>query len=682
MAAMQSTAVTLAHLALSSLPSRDEWKALLSLAKAHRSTLGFLPDSAFADRVRRSTLAVAYLDEEIVGYCLYDRPRGGHIKLVHVCVAEPARRHRVGQALVESIIELNADASGIVAHCRRDYAGVDRFWQSLGMTPRSERAGRAVQGSRLSIWWRPLGGLDLLEGAALAAGLPLVAYDTNVVSDLYASPNVDRPDRRASIGLLAGWLQAAITPAVSPHVDIELHRIDDEDERVRQMNRSQELVRLRSSRSPNSATLAELRSRVGSDALAADPSLDDDLCHLADALSAGASYLVTNDDNFLRVARSALAPDQAFQVVRPHELVTQMLEKLNGPSFRPRLISTPALDWRPASGLPEAVVVDAFLSHGNGEGASALTRAIRAAMAQSPQRTRVLTDEKDRLWALLSDRAEDGELVADLFRVRRGEVAGTTAFQLARHLRERAQELDTARVRVSDVSLSMVSMEALIKDGFDVGGSHPVAHVVAAALPRAKVEARQPRATGASVRDLERRYWPLILLDEDVPTYVVPIRPRYAKRLFGLHDDALWLDRKRGLGLSREHVYFSGADKALPPPEARLLWYATADTTDTLQSVVAFSRRLGRNTPPPRRSPCGTRAPRRPPPARPGARSRKGWPRYRSTFRRHCSAEESGRWRGTATRSRKAWCEAPLLSFRRVPSALFDDLVQLGGAPA
>ena len=65
----------------------DDWRQILRLAKTHSTTLGFLPDSAFADRLRKGTLVAARVDGEVVGYCLYDLPRAGHIKLVHVCVA-------------------------------------------------------------------------------------------------------------------------------------------------------------------------------------------------------------------------------------------------------------------------------------------------------------------------------------------------------------------------------------------------------------------------------------------------------------------------------------------------------------------------------------------------------------------------------------------------------------------
>jgi len=573
--------------------SKDEWAAVLRLAKLNSDTLGFLPDRAFSDRLRKGHLAIATAASQVVGYCLYDRPRAGYIKLVHVCIDGSTRKAGTGQLLVKEVVAHNPDATGILAHCRRDYVGVDRFWQSVGMSPRVERAGRKASGSTLSTWWRPLGGYDLLEGAALDAGLPLVAYDTNVVSDLYASDDVERPDRGASRGLLAGWLQAAITPAISPHVDVELNRIDEATERKRQMELSQELIRLRSVRADDPSVLNELRMNLGPDALGADASLHDDLCHLADAITAGATYVVTNDDNFLRLAPTALGDRQEPRVVRPHTLVTEVLASMDAPAFRPSVFIAPTLDWRPAVDYSIDSLVDTFLVHEKAERAAELTRAIRTALAQHPQSTRVLVDERERLWALAADSMAGRTLRVGLFRVRRGDVASTVAYQLARHVRERAWERDLTEVSVSDASLSMVCVDALLLDGFRQEGADYRADLVQGVWTRDGLKQAGWAIDGEDTRAIERRLWPLALVAEPVPTFLVPIRPRYAKRLFGLHDDALWSDRKRGLGLSREHVYFSGSNRAVPPTGARLLWYATGDDTDTLQQVVAYSRSCG-----------------------------------------------------------------------------------------
>ena len=76
--------------------------------------------------------------------------------------------------------------------------------------------------------------------------------------------------------------------------------------------------------------------------------------------------------------------------------------------------------------------------------------------------------------------------------------------------------------------------------------------------------------------------------DAQLPTYLIPIQPRWANRSLGLND-GLFSMRRRGLGLSRELVYFSGSrivPKSLP---ARVLWYVSSDKTAIVQRIVARS---------------------------------------------------------------------------------------------
>lgn len=590
---MTNTGLAVEHLEATGV-QLDDWREILQLAKRHSSTLGFLPDSAFADRLRKGTLVAARIGGRVVGYCLYDLPRAGHIKLVHVCVSEAARGLGAGRAMIAAAIDRNLGAIGVLAYCRRDYKGLDRFWEAAGLSPRSEKAGRAVAGSILCAWWRPLGALDLLEEAALGAGLPLVAYDTNVVSDLYASPNVVRPDQESSRGLLAGWLQAAIVPVVSPRVDVELNAISDRNERELQRERSQELVRLRSIRSDDATVLTQLLERVGNSALAADPSLRDDFCHLADAFTAGAAFLVTNDENFIVAATAALGVNSDLQVVRPHELVAKMLVRLDMPTYQSRLIESLDLEWRPASEWSVDELSSKFVTHESHERATGLARTLRAALSQHPASTRVLADPSRGPLALVAENRIESALQVEILRVARGALSTTIALQLARHLRVIARQNALHQVEIMDAARGPVIQAALVQDGYSDTDEPRATLIDRLATPdEFKLDARDMDPDLNTVREVERRFWPLVLVDLAIPTYVIPVQPAFAELLFGIDRAALWSDRKRGLGLSREHVYYSGSSRPLPEPGSRILWYVTSDNSGTVRQMMARSRTVG-----------------------------------------------------------------------------------------
>ncbi|GGL07710.1 hypothetical protein GCM10009769_27450 [Curtobacterium luteum] len=670
---MGDTRISIRHVSSEEQPR--EWTSVLNLAKAHRGTLGFLTDSAFMDRIRRGTLIVAEDDGVLVGYCLYDVPRRGYIKLVHVCVA--TRGSGIGKLLIDAAIEAHPEATAVVAYCRRDY-GLDRFWSSVGLSPRGERPGRALNGSVLTQWWMQLGDLDLLEDAALGAGRPLVAYDTNIVTDLFGSPDLFRPEREASLGLLADWFQVEVTPVLSPQVDVELDRIDGELERTRQRQAIAHITRLRSQRHQGSDVLPELLRNIDATVLDADPSLREDFRHIADALTADVAYFVTNDTRLLHHGPAALPTGSTLEILRPHEVVRALDQRLEQPVFQSRLIEAVDLRWTAASSSSESELVDAFISHAHAERGKDLTRAIRAAISQNPRGTRVLTGPKNELWALLAEPRDADALRVPIIRVARGAASNTVALQLARHTRHIARQNNLGEVMIDDSNVTVMMRHALLADGFrDEDGFR--ASLINRTMTHQQFMHEHPdlpvHHTG-HLRDLERRFWPLTLIHTNAPTYVIPIQPRFMYPLFGAPRETLVeLDRPRALGLSREHVYYSGSGKALPPRGARIIWYATADQTEQVRAVVAYSRSLG----------CERTRPR---------------DAYRANRqigvlgRDHVlsAADKSGqvtvvRFEDTEVLATpvgghdlqdlfaKHDVKQPIQSFRRVPSAVFDDLI-------
>jgi GNAT superfamily N-acetyltransferase len=574
-----------------SVEALSELRAVLALSKRHSTTLGFLPNSAFTDRGRHKGLLIGMVDAEIAGYCLYDIHRAGHIKLVHVCVDDTARGTGLGKAMLDYAIDLNPHIIGVMADCRRDYE-LDRFWHSVGMTPRGERPGRALKGSVLVRWWRPLGGLDLFEDAALNSGLPLAVLDSNVVTDLYGLREKERPDRDSSVGLVSEWLDAAVTFAVSRQVDYEIHRIDDPRDREAHRAGSSNLLRLRTGRPDETTIEEELAEHIGRAELQRDRSLRDDIEHLADAIGAGADYFITNDATLIRVTDSWLSQRYGMAIVRPHQFVGIMQARLNQPTYESRLLESVALTWVAASDFAETELELAFINYGL-ERASQFRRSLRAAISAQPESTQVLVDEHEKAWALLSTKHSPGVVEVPMFRVVRGSRASTVALQLARHVRRLAARANSTAVRVSDSALEATTRDALQRDGFLAEAIDITATVINRVDQVSGVWQTKPGITLETHQDVaaaERRFWPLTLLGADLPTYIAPIHPRHAERLFGFSDGALFHSRRKELGLSREHVYFHAGRTPLAPGPGRLLWYVTRDRTSETRQLAAYSR--------------------------------------------------------------------------------------------
>lgn len=568
-----------------SVTGDDHFAAVLALHKANRTTLGPMPDAAFRDRAKHRGLLLGLQDAELVGYMLYDIPRHNIIKIVHLCVDADARGSGLARALVDESIRLHPGRSIITAACRTDY-GIDGFWRSLGMHAASERPGRALNGSTLTNWVKRINvdsGLDLLEIASLESGLPLAVLDTNIVGDLFSQLGTRRDHREETSELQADWLQPLVTFAVSGEVDNEITQIQDAAERKHLRAATTHLTRL-STRRPGDRSLEDaLLAATDPILLARDPSLRSDVLHLADAIHAGADYFVTNDGNVHTASAGWPLAEHNIRVVRPHQLIGALTPESFMSDFRSRLIDDSDLEWTVVTAV-EPSLESSFRVYDVESKPADFDRRLRELLAR-PKAITVehLIDGDGRAWALAAVEAADGVLRLPLLRAIRGERGGTVAFQLVRHFRRVAWDHGATRIEVTDSAISPTIDAALQADGFsdDLPRSANLG-------PRSSSSEALGLSTAADVVLAERTRWPLVVTGAGLPTYLIPIQPKWASRLLGL-DDGLFSMRRRGLGLSRELVYFSGSKMTPRDLPARVLWYASGDKTVKISQIIARS---------------------------------------------------------------------------------------------
>lgn len=559
--------------------------SVLAIHKANRARLGPMPDAAFRDRERHKGLLLGLVDELIEGYVLYDIPRSNLIKLVHVCVSDTARSTGLAHAMVDAAIAMHPRRSLVTAACRTDY-GIDGFWQSLGMHAASERPGRALSGSTLINWVKRINiesGLDLLESASLESGLPVAVLDTNIIGDLFSPPDIRRDHRAETAELNADWLQPLVTFTVSGEVDNEISRNQDSVIRRELRSASQHLTRLSTLRPGDRSLENSLLAATEPKLLAQDPSLRQDVLHLADAIHAGADYFVTNDGNIHLAAPAWNLASHGIAIVRPHQLIAGLNPESFMSDFRSNLIDDGDLEWQDVTG-EDATLEVAFRVYDLETKPSAFNQRLRELLAKrKTTRVQKLVDRQGSLWALAAFELNGDTLRLPMIRAIRGERGSTVAFQLLRHFRRAAWDRGAVYVEVTDGAVSPTIEAALQSDGF----SHTLPRV-ARLGPASSTSQALDLTTAAEVAIAERTQWPLVVEGARLPTYIIPIKPKWATSLLGMND-GLFSSRRRGLGLSRELVYFSGSKIVPRPLPARILWYASSDRTTSVSRIIARS---------------------------------------------------------------------------------------------
>ena len=198
------------------------------LHRLNAKTLGFFPKGAFEEHAKLRQIIVALeSDGNCLGYLLY-RVARGRATIVHLCVAEAARRKDVARLLVDRLKQETGLLEGIGLLCRRDYDAT-HIWSKFGFEAVHAKAGRGKDGAELTFWWFSHGHADLFS--RMTEPDPIrqrVVIDANVFYDLHARETPESEDSKA---LLADWVQASIELVVTKELRNEITKGDSEERR-------------------------------------------------------------------------------------------------------------------------------------------------------------------------------------------------------------------------------------------------------------------------------------------------------------------------------------------------------------------------------------------------------------------------------------------------------------------
>lgn len=128
----------------------DDIVYLMSLMRANRESVGGLPEPAMRERVERGTVLLASINDDPVGYILYDH-RDGRIRIPQACIQYDARRRRYGVALVNALLQKHPDVDEVSLRCAADLEA-NIFWRDMGFTCTGARPGGRRRGRTINCW--------------------------------------------------------------------------------------------------------------------------------------------------------------------------------------------------------------------------------------------------------------------------------------------------------------------------------------------------------------------------------------------------------------------------------------------------------------------------------------------------------------------------------------------------
>jgi len=202
---------------------------------------------------------------------------------------------------------------------------------------------------------------------------------------------------------------------------------------------------------------------------------------------------------------------------------------------------------------------------------------------------RLVRDPAGCALAAYADCLDGTVLTVPLLRTARHNLEPTLARQLLFLLRKRCRDLGGRVLWLSDPYMSETVHQAALEERFqpEKGGLATLvvdecgtaAEVRAAAMLAAgdigwdgpEVPDLSPRLSAIATAAVEQAWWPAKICDSLLPTFVVPIQPKWATPLFD--EPASLVPRDDRLGISREHVYYRGPNPRGQVAPGRVLWY-------------------------------------------------------------------------------------------------------------
>lgn len=316
-------------------------KKVQNLGDSASSTVGFLPREAFLDYARKGHILALTEDDELLAYVMY-RYRKNAIVIVQLCVSPLHKGKGFAKLLVNELFEREKDCiSHMQLSCRRDY-NLENFWMSLGFTPIDERKGRATTRTTvLTTWIRR--NTECQDIFALLSEVDKqrtqVVVDTNIVIDLYGSSNNE--SKTLTQSFLAGYAEFRI----SKYVLDEINRNDDPA--VRKAHRDYAKAQF----ALTETTDRDLFRTVQTDLLQYKPSIEFsntwfDICHIADAVAAGAVVFITRDSAWLNtdIAEHIFAKYN-LDIMSPGEFVNSVDELVSPSDYAPIKLAGLNLDF-------------------------------------------------------------------------------------------------------------------------------------------------------------------------------------------------------------------------------------------------------------------------------------------------------------------------------------------------
>jgi len=552
-------------------------KQVIRLADSNKKTLGFLPASAIEERCQNGNAFICMQGDKLIGYILFSHLKRTHIiRIHHFCIEKNKRKSGIATSLFNKFKESIHSAFYIELSCRDDY-GINSFWNKLGFNIVQAREGRAVNTlSVLHLFRCPIQKslLDIIDDVDTR---PKVLLDASIVFDF----DFESGEFNEKNSLLV--FSNDVMFCVAPVIFEDMQRQQNDLVKLSSINKVNRFKALSLSSEQSDDLCATLLNEFSQVAVS-------DRKQLACAIANKVSCFVTNDRQLLGLVQP-IADNHGVMIYSPAEFYLNIDSVLNRETIQTELLPSThgkLVDIR----LDETALCNKFLNTAKGEKRHEFIGKFRNNLKNAFLKSIVISNDE---YGVIYYSVEQGVLTIHLLRTeaRAGHFTQMATGFILGELIQTAARNSIGLMKLADEYAHQQVVSAGKQLGFFDNKKLSLRYVGLRSNFKTFVEKELPQTLLPEVNDCfedalkaddvyaqvgaERSLSPTKFTDIDIPTYIIPIRPLWARDLITpqvMSQHSLLASDTGNVLMHDLNVYYTGTKAHVAAP-GRILWYVT-----------------------------------------------------------------------------------------------------------
>ncbi len=574
------------------------FQSVKDLGRKNASTLGFMPDGGFDDYGKKSGIIIASDKNILHGYLLFrDSPRYNRVNIVHLCVDAKYRGTNVAGSLLQYLVMKYKDTpySSIELWCRDDYDDAVKLWSRFGFTADMDKRSKSVEEHSL-IHWRYMlkPQSSLFSPTSYSDEIVRVLLDTNIIlkiRDGNMSSSLDNP-----YVLLSDSISPLIECFVSGETYNETLR-DDQDERARQTRKL--LANFHQVTAP-SEKIRKLSDELKQYITGTRVNDESDRRQVSTCIECGIPYLLSFDEPLIKKS-DIIENNYGVKIMHPTQFVIELDAILNKEEYNPISIKGSIYDTISKISSDQ---LDYLISIFWQQKMSEDKRAFKSKLYDTIQNTKgtVKTIKHDNtIIALIGQNKTQIEIELPIVRVKDTKQGKYLFMNLMSDIIMEASRNNIHKITICDNYLLPIQKEILSKIGFVQTKQTFVKYIYSRTINLVEVkqflveknQLSNEVLTGLSSFEIETLFFPLKIRDANIPSYIIPIKPVWAKELFDSYEATQTIFGSDTSKLwNIENVYYRNRKPDVEKSGARILWYVSDDKRSTRRKGIVASSYL------------------------------------------------------------------------------------------